>query len=91
MFCSPYQRIRGFQTGDMVRAVVPSGTKSGTHTGRVAVRSSGSFNIQTPTGVVQGINAKHCTILSRADGYSFALSRELLSLPALKDGVSRRS
>lgn len=67
------KRIRGFQTGDMVRAVVPTGAKSGTHIGRVAVRATGSFNIQTPTGVVQGINAKYCTILSRADGYSFAL------------------
>jgi hypothetical protein len=67
------KRIRGFQTGDMVRATVPSGKKAGTYTGRVAVRASGSFNIQTPTGVMQGINAKYCTILSRADGYSFAL------------------
>ena len=85
------KRIRGFQTGDMVRATVATGKKAGTHTGRVAVRATGSFNIQTPAGVVQGINAKHCTIISRADGYSFALSRELLSIPALKDGVSRRS
>lgn len=68
------KRIRGFQTGDMVRAVVPSGKNTGTHTGRVAVRATGSFNIQTPTGVVQGINAKYCATLSRADGHSFALT-----------------
>lgn len=85
------KRIRGFATGDMVLAVVPSGARAGTHTGRVAVRANGSFNIQTPTGVAQGINAKYCTFLSRADGYSFALSRELLSLPGLNAGVFRRS
>jgi 5-methylcytosine-specific restriction endonuclease McrA len=65
------KNIRGFQTGDMVRAVVPIGKKTGTHIGRVAVRASGSFNVQTLTGVVQGINAKHCTILHRGDGYSY--------------------
>lgn len=84
------KRIRGFQTGDMVRATVPTGKKAGVHIGRVAVRATGSFNIQTPAGVVQGINAKYCTTISRADGYSFALSRELLSSPCLKAGVSRR-
>lgn len=66
--------VQGFKTGDMVRAVVPKGKKAGTHVGRVAVRARGSFNIQTSTGVVQGINAKHCTILARGDGYSFALA-----------------
>jgi hypothetical protein len=51
----------------------------------------GSFNIRTPA-VVQGINAnKYCTTISRAGGYSFALSRELLSSPCLKAWVSRRS
>ena len=48
--------ILGFRTGDLVRAIVPSGKKAGTHTGRVAVRASGSFNIQTESGTIQGIN-----------------------------------
>ncbi|MET8054477.1 RNA-guided endonuclease IscB, partial [Streptosporangium sp. NPDC005286] len=37
----------GFQTGDLVRANVPAGKKAGVHTGRVAVRTTGSFNITT--------------------------------------------
>ena len=82
------KRIRGFQTGDMVRATVATGKKAGTHIGRVAVRATGSFNIQTPTGVVQGINAKHCTILSRADGYSYTQQKGAISSPCLKAGVS---
>jgi len=83
------KRIRGFQTGDMVRATVPDGKKAGIHTGRVAVRATGNFNIQTPAAVVQGINAKHCTIISRADGYSYSNQRKgAVSSPWLKPGVS---
>jgi len=83
------KRIRGFQTGDMVRADVPNGKKAGVHIGRVAVRATGSFNIQTLTGVVQGVNAKYCTALSRADGYSYTQQKGALSSPCLKAGVSR--
>jgi 5-methylcytosine-specific restriction endonuclease McrA len=64
--------VKGFRTGDMVRATVPTGKKAGTHTGRVAVRATGSFNIQTPSGVVQGIGHKHCVVLMRGDGYSYS-------------------
>lgn len=65
--------VRGFRTGDMVRATVPAGKKAGVHTGRVAVRSTGSFNIQTSAGVIQGTHHRHCRVLSRGDGYSFNL------------------
>lgn len=65
------KRIKGFQTGDMVRAIVPSGKKAGTHRGRVAVRATGSFNVQTTDGVIQGIGHKHCCLLQRADGYGY--------------------
>ena len=64
--------VHGFRTGDMVRALVPSGKKAGVHTGRVAVRARGSFNIQTPAGVVQGISHKHCRVLMRGDGYAYS-------------------
>jgi hypothetical protein len=84
------KRVAGFQTGDMVRAVIRSGKKAGTYVGRVAIRASRSFNIQTANGVVQGINAKHCELLARGDGYGYALTRELLSSPELKPGVSRK-
>jgi len=61
----------GFQTGDIVRAVVPTGKKTGTHVGRVAVRRSGYFNITTKQGTVQGISYRCCTVLQRADGYLY--------------------
>jgi 5-methylcytosine-specific restriction endonuclease McrA len=64
--------VKGFRTGDRVVATVPTGKKAGTHTGRVAIRKSGSFNIQTGSEVVQGISYKHCRILQRGDGYGYA-------------------
>jgi 5-methylcytosine-specific restriction endonuclease McrA len=66
----------GYATGDLVRAVVPTGKKAGTHTGRVAVRASGSFNITTGHGTVQGIRHKHVRLLQRADGYAYTTHTE---------------
>lgn len=96
------RRVHGFQTGDLVRADVPSGKKTGTHVGRVAVRATGSFNIQCAGEVVQGIAHRHCRLVQRSDGYGYsriALPKgdarvgtallSALSLPAVNDGVSR--
>lgn len=63
--------VHGFQTGDRVKAVVAKGKKAGTHVGRVAIRKTGSFNITTPAGVVQGIGHKNCRIVQRNDGYGY--------------------
>jgi hypothetical protein len=79
------KKVQGFQTGDRVRAVVPSGKKRGRYTGRVAVRASGAFNIQTASQVVQGISYRRCVLVSPADGYAYSQAR---LLPALKDRVS---
>ncbi len=67
------KRIHGFQTGDMVKACVTKGKKIGQYAGRVAIRASGSFNIQTPQGVIQGISHRHCQVVQRADGYGYSL------------------
>lgn len=61
----------GFRTGDMVRADVPAGVKAGVHSGRVAIRVTGSFNVQTADGAVQGISHRHCRLLQRGDGYGY--------------------
>lgn len=95
--------IKGFQTGDMVRAIVPKGARMGIHMGRVAVRASGNFNIQTAQDVIQGVFHRHCRIRQRADGYGYstvAQQREVsegrghamraaLSLPGINAEVSR--
>jgi 5-methylcytosine-specific restriction endonuclease McrA len=61
--------IKGFRTGDLVRAIVTSGKKIGLYEGRVAVRSSGSFNVTTAAGTTQGISHRYCRVIHRADGY----------------------
>jgi 5-methylcytosine-specific restriction endonuclease McrA len=63
--------VKGFQTGDIVKAVVTSGKKIGEYVGRVAVRSTGSFNISA-SELVQGISHKYCKTVHRKDGYSYS-------------------
>ncbi len=70
------KQVKGFATGDLVRAVVPSGKKAGVHLGRVAVRGTGSFNITTRQGLVQGISHRHVRLLQRADGYGYTTHPE---------------
>jgi 5-methylcytosine-specific restriction endonuclease McrA len=70
------KRIHGFTTGDLVRAVVPAGLKQGTHTGRVAVRTTGRFNIRTSSALVQGIHHRHVRLLQRADGWTYTTQPE---------------
>ncbi|EIM96552.1 HNH endonuclease [Paraburkholderia hospita] len=99
------KQVQGFQTGDHVRADVPNGKKAGMHVGRVAVRATGYFNIQTASTVVQGINHRHCRLIQRGDGYAYSLqstdsyrqgdagvwraAHAALSLPGLNPEVSR--
>lgn len=64
-----FKEVRGFRTGDLVRAIVPNNLKtSGTHVGRVAIRASGSFRV----GDIDGINWRYCKLVQRADGYEYA-------------------
>jgi 5-methylcytosine-specific restriction endonuclease McrA len=94
------KKVHGFQTGDQIIASVPSGKKMGSYSGRVAIRASGYFNIQTATGVVQGISSKNCLLTQHADGYHYLHNlsaninpqiEEQRFLPALKDQVSTLS
>jgi 5-methylcytosine-specific restriction endonuclease McrA len=65
--------VGGLRTGDLVRAVVPPpSTKAGTYVGRLAIRASGSCNLKTAAGTVQGVHYRHCRPLHRADGYTYA-------------------
>ncbi|WP_338636219.1 RNA-guided endonuclease IscB [Spirobacillus cienkowskii] len=62
----------GFRTGDIVSAKVIAGKKAGSYIGKVAVRSSGSFNITTKKQTIQGISHKFCKKLHAKDGYNYA-------------------
>lgn len=66
------RRVHGFQTGDLARADIPAGKHQGTHTGRVAIRSCGRFNLTTQCGTRQGISWKHFRLLQQADGYTYS-------------------
>jgi len=83
------KRVHGFATGDLVHAEVPAGKKAGRYTGRVAVRASGSFNIQTGTEVVQGISHRHCQALQRADGYGYVQPQSLTGKEAGEGRAAR--
>ncbi|GHO78958.1 hypothetical protein KSD_67290 [Ktedonobacter sp. SOSP1-85] len=64
------KQVLDIKTGDRVRAVVPEGfAAQGTHTGRIAVRANKQFRM----GKVQGIPARFCRVLQRADGYDYAV------------------
>lgn len=65
------RKVKGFQTGDIVKAVVTHGTKQGVYVGRVLVRASGSFDIRTEQGRVHGISHRSCIPIHRCDGYSY--------------------
>jgi 5-methylcytosine-specific restriction endonuclease McrA len=60
-----------FQTGDIVKAVVPKGKAHGTHVGRVAVRSRKSFRLNG-----YDINPDYLRCLQRADGYSYTCEKQ---------------
>ncbi len=55
----------GFQTGDMVRARIPTGKYAGVHVGRMAIRFRPSFQLNG-----FGVHPKYVTVLQRGDGYA---------------------
>ena len=63
--------VKGFQTGDIIKAIVPQGLKRGEYLGRVSVRSIGYFNIEVNDKLIQGIGYKYCRVVQRNDGYSY--------------------
>ncbi|MBK06286.1 MAG: HNH endonuclease [Deltaproteobacteria bacterium] len=82
------KRVDGFQTGDIVKAIVTKGKKKGTYVGRVAVRSSGNFNIKEGKKTTQGIAAKYCKMVQKIDGYNYN-NRMGVSSPLLRRGSPR--
>ena len=65
------KRFMGFQTGDIVRAVVPGGRHEGRHAGRVTIRKRPSFRLRTTEGKVFDVNPRHLKLLQPADGYAY--------------------
>jgi len=66
------RRYFGYQTGDMIRAVVPEAFAGrGTHVGKVSVRASGTFAITTAQGRIESIPQRFFQPVGRNDGYRY--------------------
>ncbi len=60
------KKYMGFQTGDIVKAVIPKGKYAGIHIGRVAIRFRPSFKLNG-----FDVHPKYLRLLQRADGYEY--------------------
>ena len=69
--------VEGFQTGDMVKVIILKGSKKGEYLGKVAVRSSKKFDIQTKTKTIKSIWYKHFHIVQRSDGYLYSYKERI--------------
>ena len=67
----------------MVQATMPTGQKTGSYQGRVAIRATGRFSIQTSKATVQGLSHRHCHLLQRADGYGYSFQPKLIKEDAI--------
>ena len=74
-----------FQTGDLVRADIPKGKYAGSWTSRVAIRSSGYFDLKDGSGkrIGQGISHRHFKLMQHNDGWHYEkkLDREGRRIP----------
>lgn len=67
-----HKRYFGYQTGDLVRAVVLERLACrGTHVGRVAVKARGAFTITTNYGKITDVPHRFCRLIGRSNGYSY--------------------
>ncbi len=62
--------FQGFQTGDIVKANIPSGKFAGSYVGRVAIRFRPSFVLQLPTQKFD-VHPKYLRTIHKADGYEY--------------------
>jgi len=61
----------GFQTGDIVKAIVPHGKYAGTYVGRIAARMAGNFKFSRKNGTRFDVSYKYCKVVHQMDGYSY--------------------
>jgi len=77
--------VKGFQTGDLVKATIPRGKFKGAHRGRLAVRARGYFVIQSSRENVE-TSWKHCKRLMRNDGYTYEIKSPEIPPPPKGSG-----
>ncbi|NEO42038.1 MAG: HNH endonuclease [Moorea sp. SIOASIH] len=70
---APSQKFfMGFQTGDLVKADIPSRKYAGKYTGRIAIRYRPSFKLSTLEKSFD-VHPKYLKTIHRADGYEYRL------------------
>lgn len=62
--------FQGFQTGDFVKADVPTGKFAGQYVGRIAIRFRPSFVLQSPSQKFD-VHPKYLKTIHKADGYEY--------------------
>jgi len=82
----------GFQTGDLVRAVITQGKQAGTWMGRLAIRFRPSFALFSGVeGKAIDVHPKYLTLLQRNDGYVYTYRGAALPLQPEFHGWSTRA
>lgn len=66
------KRVKGFQTGDLVKLTQPKGKYAGAHVGILAgIRATGTLDIKTKAGKISA-NWKNFLLIQRGDGYEYS-------------------
>jgi 5-methylcytosine-specific restriction endonuclease McrA len=73
---SRQKRAHGFQTGDIVKAIVARGKKPGVYRGRAAVRASGDIDVDYGADKARTVY-KNCRLIQRSDGYKYSVIKPL--------------
>ena len=71
----PFMRKKvnyGFQTGDYVKAKIPSGKYKGTYKGKIMIREKKSFGLSCKGMKQFDVNPDYCTLIQRKDGYTYS-------------------
>jgi 5-methylcytosine-specific restriction endonuclease McrA len=64
--------VQGFQTGDIVKAVVKRGKNPGVYRGRAAVRASGDIDVSEGKMKIRTVST-NCRLIQRSDGYEYSV------------------
>jgi len=56
-----------FKTGDIIKAIIPTGKNAGVQVGRVTIRQRPSFKVNRID-----VHQKYCQSVQRIDGYAYS-------------------
>lgn len=72
--------FQGFQTGDLVKALIPVGKYAGRYVGRIAIRHRPCFRL-----LGFDVHPKYLSILQRSDGYGYRYDSLGIPIPPMAD------